>query len=418
MNGKGISTIVKSKVNYRFEEGSIKGKVLAAFTSDNYYQFQKDCMKDDTNKKRLISILIFFGIFVALGLILISIYGMSLRSVATSMLWMLACIMTGGVIGFLFGIPKILQPSTKTDNDTTNVKENQPGNGDYKLLVNTNLTEISDWLTKIIVGLGLVNLTKLPPYINSIALSLSNGIEAEDKGSSLAFAHGVIICYTVLGFLFGYLFTRLVLSQAFADADRASIEQVKDVLSSQSIQLANLESKQGLITQSIYPEAGGNERLKAVQQDAPTLENQLSILNDMAADYMKISVADWAERTRLKDAAANTMADYALKENIPKTAILQKYEQDKNEGLALALASLINIKPEIGDIENVLKAGDGITRLHVRYRILLAIVTLYKMGFINEKDKVKTVALVNSYKKNADQSLLRMIDSTLSTLKT
>ena len=113
MNGKGISTIVKSMVIYIFERIVLQKKVLAAFTSDNYYQFQKDCMKDDTNKKRLISILIFFGIFVALGLILISIYGMSLRSVATSMLWMLACIMTGGVIGFLFGIPKILQHEVK-----------------------------------------------------------------------------------------------------------------------------------------------------------------------------------------------------------------------------------------------------------------------------------------------------------------
>lgn len=374
-------------------------------------------MKSDVNEKRLIAILIFFGVFVVLGFVLISIYGISLRSVATSMIWMFACIMAGGAIGFLFGIPKIMQPSTKTDNtDKTEVQNNQSGNGDYKLFVNTNLTEISDWLTKIIVGLGLVNLTKLPPYINSIALSLSNGINSKDNASTLAFAYGLIICYTILGFLFGYLFTRLVLSQAFAEADRASIEQVKDVLSSQSIQLANLESKQGLITQTLYPEPNENEKMKTMQKEATTPENQLVILSDMAAEYMNISVADWAERTRLKDTAANTMADYALKQNISKTAIFEKYQQDKSEGLALALASLINIKPETGDIEIALKAGQGVNRLHVRYRFLLAIVTLYKKGFINEKDKNETLALVNSYKNNADRALLKMIDSTVSTL--
>lgn len=374
-------------------------------------------MKNDTNKKRLLSITIFFVVFLTLGFIIISIYGISLRSVATSIIWMLACVMAGGVIGFLFGIPKIMQDSTKADNtDKIQVRDNESGNGDYKLLVNTNLTEISDWLTKIIVGLGLVNLTKLPPYINSIALSLSNGINGKDKASALAFAYGLIICYTILGFLFGYLFTRLVLSQAFADADRASIEQVKVVLSSQSIQIANLDSKQGLITQSLYPEAGKNEKFKSVQPEFTTAEDQLSILDDMAVAYMKISVPDWAERTRLKDAAANKMADFALGQDIPKSSIFQKYQEDKNEGMALALATLINIKPETGDIKSLLKTGQDISRLHIRYRFLLAIVTLYKNGFIDEKDKNETIALVNMYKKNADRLLLKMIDSTLSTL--
>ena len=373
-------------------------------------------MKNEANKKRLVSILVFFGIFVALGIILISIYGITLSSVSTSIVWMLACIMAGSAIGFLFGIPKIMQPSGNTENvNKAEVANSQSGDGDYKLLVNTNLTEISDWLTKIIVGLGLVNLTKLPPYITSIALSFSNGINGKDKSSALAFAYGLITCYTILGFLFGYLFTRLVLTQAFADADRASIQQVKEALSSQTIQLANLESKQGLITHTLYPETGENENIKTAQR-ATTPENQLAILSNMAVEYMNISVADWAERTRLKDATANIMADYALKQNISKTAIFQIYQQDKNEGMALALASLINIKPEIGDIENLLKSGQGITRLHVRFRFLLAIVTLHNNGFINEKDRNEVISLVNSYKKNADRALLKMIDSTLSTL--
>jgi hypothetical protein len=50
----------------------------------------------------------------------------------------------GLLLGFLFGLPKTLERS-----------------GKGRLTTNTNLDQISDWLTKILVGLGLVQLGKV-----------------------------------------------------------------------------------------------------------------------------------------------------------------------------------------------------------------------------------------------------------------
>ena len=78
---------------------------------------------------------------------------------STSFIWALACTTVGGAFCFLFGIPKILQ-SDRLPEDTPNSAVIG-----YRQQVNTNLTEISDWLTKIIVGLSLINLAKIPPVV-------------------------------------------------------------------------------------------------------------------------------------------------------------------------------------------------------------------------------------------------------------
>ena len=51
----------------------------------------------------------------------------------------------GAFLGFLFGIPRTLQGNTTPGPDEI---------ADYR--PNTNLEQISDWLTKILVGVGLV----------------------------------------------------------------------------------------------------------------------------------------------------------------------------------------------------------------------------------------------------------------------
>lgn len=363
-------------------------------------------------RRQLRPILIFFGVFVLIGFGLIASYTAPLKAVTTAILWMFACIMSGGAIGFLFGIPKTFQDGTPPTDSK------HESNGDYRLRVNTNLTEISDWLTKIIVGLGLVNLTKLPPYIHGTALVLAQGINTTQKSSALAFAYGLITCYTILGFLFGYLFTRLVLSKEFSIADQDSISQLQNKFDSTQIQFANIEAKQGLFTQSLYPENLNTTEKTLREDDNGGLNENMKQLVEMANDYLNISAPDWAERTRLKDIGANNMGNYALTNKIPKQLIFDDIKSNPvNEGMVLALATLINIRPEISDLDMLLNIGKNLSRLHVKYRILLAIVTLNKKGYISAEEKTLVLALVNSYKQQADQSLLDMIDSTLSLLK-
>src|SRR5215831_16764829 len=77
------------------------------------------------------------------------------RSAGTSFIWALACTTAGGAFGFLFGIPKILQSDRLPEGSTNSTVIG------YRQQVNTNLTEISDWLTKIIVGLSLISLSNI-----------------------------------------------------------------------------------------------------------------------------------------------------------------------------------------------------------------------------------------------------------------
>jgi len=64
---------------------------------------------------------------------------------ASGIILALACLSAGFLAGFLFGIPKVLQ------GDRTAATKTSKGRTPYRQRVNTNLEEISDWLTKIIV---------------------------------------------------------------------------------------------------------------------------------------------------------------------------------------------------------------------------------------------------------------------------
>jgi hypothetical protein len=109
----------------------------------------------------------------------------------------------GALIGFLFGIPRRLQREGA---------EPVPG---ATLAVNTNLEQISDWLTKIIVGVGLVEIGEIAGGLDTIAESVALG----DQASANSFALGLIIYSLFDGFLLSYVWTRLELSSQLALAD-------------------------------------------------------------------------------------------------------------------------------------------------------------------------------------------------------
>jgi len=107
----------------------------------------------------------------------------------------------GGIGGFLFGIPKIQQQNSQ------DLKE-------AIIIQNDNLYQISDWITKIIVGVGLVQLKDIPRYLGRVGNSLGpvlNGgaVEkqyvASNKGSVIC----IVLYFLSVGFFAVYLWTRL-----------------------------------------------------------------------------------------------------------------------------------------------------------------------------------------------------------------
>ena len=99
----------------------------------------------------------------------------------------------GGLVGFLFGIPRTVQSST-------------PSTGDTQYQGNTNLEQVSDWLTKIIVGVSLVEIGRVMPALAKLAAILK--VPLGGQPSSAAFGLGVVIASALTGFFFFYLWTR------------------------------------------------------------------------------------------------------------------------------------------------------------------------------------------------------------------
>jgi hypothetical protein len=99
----------------------------------------------------------------------------------------------GGLVGFLFGIPRTVQGSTPSADIT-------------QYVVNTNLEQVSDWLTKIIVGVSLVEIGRIIPALTKLAEILKAPLGGQP--SSAAFGLGVVIASALTGFFFFYLWTR------------------------------------------------------------------------------------------------------------------------------------------------------------------------------------------------------------------
>ncbi len=140
----------------------------------------------------------------------------------TALLWSLACLSGGSLIGFLFGIPRVLQqdiavtPTTSTPDTTSGGQVVQQVA--YRTQVNTNLEKISDWLTTIFVGLGLVELRQVPQYLRRASTFVAGGVGG--GGAEIFFAGGLIIYFSIVGFVGCYLITRLYLAGAFSRADQ------------------------------------------------------------------------------------------------------------------------------------------------------------------------------------------------------
>jgi hypothetical protein len=130
-----------------------------------------------------------------------------------------ASTLVGGLMGFLFGIPRTVQQQKESEDSST--ERQQPESNRLTYAPNTNLEQISDWLTKILVGAGLIELSSLRQGLGTLSGNLAPAFGGGDLGR--VFSLTVVLSYTLLGFLLGYLWTRLYFAGALRGADVASL---------------------------------------------------------------------------------------------------------------------------------------------------------------------------------------------------
>jgi hypothetical protein len=146
--------------------------------------------------------------FTALAIVCVATVTVFEGGTATALLWALGSLFSGGFIGFLFAIPSDAEPPKS------------------QVHINTSLNQIADWLTKIIVGVSLVNVRTAYRYFVRAASTLGAGLATREAQhpAALAFAAGLIVTFFSLSFTGTYLLTRLWLSVAIVRADRLAYD--------------------------------------------------------------------------------------------------------------------------------------------------------------------------------------------------
>jgi hypothetical protein len=136
----------------------------------------------------------------------------------------------GGLLGFLFGVPRagtnkrpVTGLSRSRGDDLTPEGTQGPSQGHADLAgrpvrnydPNTNLEEVSDWLTKILLGAGLTQIRSIGTFFSNVGSSL--GSEIDVPATTMT---AIVVFYVVIGFHFFYLWTRLYLPELFVEAER------------------------------------------------------------------------------------------------------------------------------------------------------------------------------------------------------
>ena len=126
--------------------------------------------------------------------------------------------LVGAFLGFLFGIPRSKQAEAQIA-----IEE---GRSPREYLENTNLEQISDWLTKIIVGLSLVQFEQIKSFVTGVGSVYGKVFVSSTAGETAsAIAVAVILYFVISGFLFAFLWTRIhmenVLRRQSAEGDIA-----------------------------------------------------------------------------------------------------------------------------------------------------------------------------------------------------
>ena len=152
-------------------------------------------------------------IAMSAGLVGILLYAWAQRSwtvLSCALLVALAAVLAGGIVGFIFGIPKTAATATSTTTSGT-----VTATSEYQ--GNSNLEQISDWLTKILVGAGLVQLGEIRNELDKFGSRLS---ESGSLGASGWIAGpAIIIAYLIAGFLLAYLWARIYMAKALTGDD-------------------------------------------------------------------------------------------------------------------------------------------------------------------------------------------------------
>jgi len=174
-----------------------------------------------------------------------------LRILGVGVLVAAAALTAGVLTGFIFGIPR--EGDTKKHGERGATEPAASDEDANPVTPNSNLVEISDWLTKIIVGVGLVELKSIPEKLGELSYYVGRSLQPAQCGgtpcpdlilSGQSIGLAIMIFYFALGFLWGFIWTRLNFQRDLEERNRKLRQENRNLrLDKEAIDLIVLAEK-------------------------------------------------------------------------------------------------------------------------------------------------------------------------------
>lgn len=357
------------------------------------------------------------------------------------LLWALGLFTCGGLAGFLFGVPQTLRAGMGASGTPAPSSEASPGTAANPTPptvrrddppLNDALTQISDWLTKIIVGLGLVNLHEVPQRITELAHAMTDSAAVTNRGSGsislnalphlsataewmpsgYSFAIAMIVFFPLIGMMLMYTVMRLHLQSAFrsGDLDALSLQQAREQGVREGIIKAvdidkdyrqNTKTAQAATTTPPLPDDG-----------PPPSDSVRQQLSDFSNKYQGVSDPSKDARIARKTALMHSMYTLAAESKVPKRWLV---DQD-GDAYLYALATDFLVHPLPDSAAMLLNAALRASYKHTKYRIVEAIQRLHDANALTAEQRSQAVAILKSYQVDADEQLLDLVRVVLAKL--
>ncbi|MBL7810710.1 MAG: hypothetical protein JNL57_00685 [Bacteroidetes bacterium] len=188
--------------------------------------------------------------------------------------------MAGGMaLGFLFGLPR---SSGKRVKGKAKEVDSENGESEEDYSDNTNLEEVSDWITKIILGLSLIKIQTILSWMENSAKNIGAvynhawGTGQSGYGAGFAFAYATLVFFFLAGAGICYLWARTSLTQMFKRMRKRylQLEHENKTLITQSQEMAEKSNSAKQV--NTITETAEYEKLKRIAEH----ENAIRKIND------------------------------------------------------------------------------------------------------------------------------------------
>lgn len=162
-------------------------------------------------------------LFIAFELILFCIYARGQWILV--LLWSVSILLVAATVGFLFAVPRSVPRATEDASLRSSHGESERGmhHTSTRYVTETNLEGVSDWIAKGLIIIAVINVQRIPFYLNALAIFIAGTMPS---GFTVSLALVMIITFSIIGFVGSYLITRLYMIGMLAPADLEGIATV------------------------------------------------------------------------------------------------------------------------------------------------------------------------------------------------